>query len=172
MVNTFDPSTWETEAAGSLTLRPAWSIDWVPGQPGLLRERERPCLEKQKIKNKNKTNKTINTCPKVYIGNLWTFNPLSFGHNRNQFIANSSGHRDHSILRVKPRTFFYTCFPGEITLAPDLCQPQRLSSEEKCPSKKRPEAIDLRLPRTASLDWTSNFFLFSCFLIYLFLLSS
>jgi hypothetical protein len=32
------PSTWEAEAGGFLSLSPAWSTEWVPGQPGLHRE--------------------------------------------------------------------------------------------------------------------------------------
>jgi hypothetical protein len=32
------PSTWEAEAGGFLSSRPAWSTEWVPGQPGLHRE--------------------------------------------------------------------------------------------------------------------------------------
>jgi hypothetical protein len=35
---TFNPSTQEAEAGGSLSLRPVWSINLVPGQPGLYRE--------------------------------------------------------------------------------------------------------------------------------------
>ena len=38
MVHTFNPSTREAEAVGSLCWRPAWSSEWVPGQPGLHRE--------------------------------------------------------------------------------------------------------------------------------------
>ena len=34
---TFNPSTWEAEAA-ILSLRPAWPSQPVPGQPGLCRE--------------------------------------------------------------------------------------------------------------------------------------
>jgi hypothetical protein len=34
----FNPSTWEAEANGFLSSRPAWSAEWVPGQPGLYRE--------------------------------------------------------------------------------------------------------------------------------------
>ena len=33
-----NPSTWEAEAGRSLSSRPAWSTDQVPGQPGLHRE--------------------------------------------------------------------------------------------------------------------------------------
>ena len=38
LVHTFDPSTWEAEAGEFLSSWPAWSTEWVPGQPGLHRE--------------------------------------------------------------------------------------------------------------------------------------
>jgi hypothetical protein len=38
VAHTFNHSTWEAEAGGFLSLRPAWSTKWVPGQPGLYRE--------------------------------------------------------------------------------------------------------------------------------------
>jgi hypothetical protein len=34
----FNPSTWEAEAGGLLSSRPAWSTKCVLGQPGLHRE--------------------------------------------------------------------------------------------------------------------------------------
>jgi hypothetical protein len=34
----FNPNTREAEAGGFLSSRPAWSTEWVPGQPGLYRE--------------------------------------------------------------------------------------------------------------------------------------
>jgi hypothetical protein len=34
----FNPNTWEAEAGGFLSSRPAWSTEWVPGQPGLHRK--------------------------------------------------------------------------------------------------------------------------------------
>jgi hypothetical protein len=37
VAHTFNPSTWEAEAGGFLGSRPAWSTEWVPGQPGLQR---------------------------------------------------------------------------------------------------------------------------------------
>jgi hypothetical protein len=46
----FNPSTWEAEAGGFLSSRPAWSIEWVSGQPGIHRE-----TLSWKNKNKNKT---------------------------------------------------------------------------------------------------------------------
>jgi hypothetical protein len=38
MAHTFNPSTGEAEAGGFLSSRPAWSTEWVPGQPGLYRK--------------------------------------------------------------------------------------------------------------------------------------
>jgi hypothetical protein len=38
VAHAFNPSTGEAEAGGFLRSRPAWSTEWVPGQPGLCRE--------------------------------------------------------------------------------------------------------------------------------------
>jgi hypothetical protein len=38
VAHSFNPSTWEAEAGEFLSSRPAWSTEWVPGQPGLQRE--------------------------------------------------------------------------------------------------------------------------------------
>jgi hypothetical protein len=38
VAHTFTPCTWEAETGGFLSSRPAWSTEWVPGQPGLYRE--------------------------------------------------------------------------------------------------------------------------------------
>jgi hypothetical protein len=38
VAHAFNPSTWETEAGGFLSSKPAWSTEWVAGQPGLHRE--------------------------------------------------------------------------------------------------------------------------------------
>jgi hypothetical protein len=35
VVHTLNPSSWEAEAGGFLSLRQAWFTEWVPGQPGL-----------------------------------------------------------------------------------------------------------------------------------------
>jgi hypothetical protein len=53
---TFNPSTCEAEAGRFLSLRPAWSTEWVLGQPGLYRE---TLSQKTKTnrQNKNKNNK-------------------------------------------------------------------------------------------------------------------
>jgi hypothetical protein len=52
VVHAFNPSTWEVEAGGFLSSRPAWSTEWVPGQPGLH-------IETLSRKNKQ-TNKQTN----------------------------------------------------------------------------------------------------------------
>jgi hypothetical protein len=38
LAHTFNPNTQETEAGRDLSLRPAWSIELVPGKPWLHRE--------------------------------------------------------------------------------------------------------------------------------------
>jgi hypothetical protein len=38
VVHAFNPSNREAEAGRPLNSRPAWSTEWVPGQPGLYRE--------------------------------------------------------------------------------------------------------------------------------------
>jgi hypothetical protein len=38
VAHAFNPSTWEAEAGGFLSSRPAWTTEWVSGQPGLHRE--------------------------------------------------------------------------------------------------------------------------------------
>jgi hypothetical protein len=50
VAHTFNPSTWEAEAGGFLSSRPAWSTEWVPGQPGLHRE----TLSRRNKKNQKK----------------------------------------------------------------------------------------------------------------------
>jgi hypothetical protein len=49
----FNPNTREAEAGGLLSSRPAWSTEWVPGQPGIHRE-----TLSRKTKIKTKQNKT------------------------------------------------------------------------------------------------------------------
>jgi hypothetical protein len=58
VAHAFNPSTWEAEAGGFLSSRPAWSTEWVPGQPGLHRETlsrktNQPTKKNQKEKKVN-----------------------------------------------------------------------------------------------------------------------
>ena len=62
VAHTFNPSTWEAEAAGFLNSRPAWSTKWVPEQPGLNRETlswKKKVTNKQTKNNKKTKTKTI-----------------------------------------------------------------------------------------------------------------
>jgi hypothetical protein len=55
VVHAFNPSTWEAETGEFLSSRPAWSTEWVPGQPGLHRE----TLSQEKKKKKTLVGKTL-----------------------------------------------------------------------------------------------------------------
>jgi hypothetical protein len=63
VAHTFNPSTWETEASGFLSSRPAWSTKWVLGQPGLYRETLSQTNKQtnKQTKNKNKQTKLSRT---------------------------------------------------------------------------------------------------------------
>ena len=61
VVHAFNPCTWEAEAGGFLSWRPAWFTEWVPGQPGLHGE---TLSRKTKNKQTNKQNKI--TKSKIY----------------------------------------------------------------------------------------------------------
>jgi hypothetical protein len=52
VAHAFNPSTREAEAGGFLSSRPAWSMESVPGQPGLQRETLSQKNKKQKTKKK------------------------------------------------------------------------------------------------------------------------
>jgi hypothetical protein len=50
-MHAFHPSTWEAEAGGFLSSRPAWSTKWVQDIQGYT---EKLCFEKTKKKKKIK----------------------------------------------------------------------------------------------------------------------
>jgi hypothetical protein len=56
VAHTFNPSTWEAEAGRFLSSGPAWSTEWVPGQPRLHRE--------TLSRKKKKKIQHLNTSPK------------------------------------------------------------------------------------------------------------
>jgi hypothetical protein len=62
VANAFNLSTWEAEAGRSLSSRPAWSTEQVPGQPGLHKE-----TMHQKTKTKTKTKLKQNIKNKIKI---------------------------------------------------------------------------------------------------------
>jgi hypothetical protein len=49
VVASFNPSTRDAESSGPLSLRSAWSVEWVSGQPELHRE-----TLSRKIRKQNK----------------------------------------------------------------------------------------------------------------------
>jgi hypothetical protein len=55
VAHAFNPSTWEAEAGVFLSSRPAWSTEWVPGQPGLHWETLSQKTKKKKKKKKKKS---------------------------------------------------------------------------------------------------------------------
>jgi hypothetical protein len=60
VAHAFNPRTQEAEAGGSLSLRPAWSTQRVPGQPGLHKEtlpRKKKKLKKKILKERDKSQK-------------------------------------------------------------------------------------------------------------------
>ena len=66
VVHTFNPSTWEPEAGGSLSLRPTWSTERVLGKLGLHREALSP---KKKAKKEGEREVEIDLEP-VY-SSVW-----------------------------------------------------------------------------------------------------
>jgi hypothetical protein len=62
LAHAFNPSTWEGEAGGFLSSRPAWSTEWLPG---LNRE---TLSRKNKKQNKTKQNKTKQKNKKGWVG--------------------------------------------------------------------------------------------------------
>jgi hypothetical protein len=61
VAHAFSTSTREAEAGGFLSSRPAWSTEWVPGQPGLYRETLSRKTKKQTNKQ-TKQNKRVKFC--------------------------------------------------------------------------------------------------------------
>jgi hypothetical protein len=71
VVHTLNPSTWEAEAGEFLSSRPAWTTEWVPGQPGLYRK-----TLSQKKKQKTKNKQTNKSTLQGFVKNYWICNPI------------------------------------------------------------------------------------------------
>ena len=68
VVLAFNPSTWEAEAGGFLSLKPPWSTKWVQDSQGYT---EKPCLKKKK---KSRLTKPWGQVSKQHpsMGSAWT----------------------------------------------------------------------------------------------------
>jgi hypothetical protein len=60
VAHVFNPSTWEVEAGGFLSLRLAWSTEWLPSS-GIARAAHRNPVSKTKNKKTKQTNKNPKT---------------------------------------------------------------------------------------------------------------
>jgi hypothetical protein len=89
-VHAFNPSTQKAERGGFLSLRPAWSTERVPGQPGLHREtlsqkkkkRKKRKEKKRKERKKKKTNIQLSSPFRqlIYISYCVCLHPSTHTH--------------------------------------------------------------------------------------------
>jgi hypothetical protein len=87
---------FEAEAGRFLSSRPAWSIEWVPGQPGLHRE-----TLSRKIKKNKQTNKQTKKLSHFVFNFSQIFHPY--------FVASSlpklfHKEQEFDTLKVSPRS--------------------------------------------------------------------
>jgi len=85
LAHTFNPSTQEAEAGEPLSLRPAWSTRWVPGQPGLhteiMSEKQNKTKQPNKQPEENTTFYFLYISFKRLLGNPAVhIDPASFGY--------------------------------------------------------------------------------------------
>ena len=103
VAHTFNPSTREAEAGGSLSSRPAWSTELVPGQPRLHRETlsQKP-KKKKKKKKKRKKKKTKIPIPALQMQRqvLWVQGQPGL---QNEF-QDSWGYTEKPCLKNTPKT--------------------------------------------------------------------
>ena len=104
VAHTFNPRTWKAEAGRFLSLRPAWSIEWAPGQPGLHRE-----TPSQKNKKKKKKKEEEEKEEEEVQGYLWL---------QSKFVANlgylrwvSKKKQSLGFATVAPLSVFSVCSP-------------------------------------------------------------
>ena len=73
------PALWEAEAGGFLSSRPAWSTEWVPGQPGLYRKTLSPRNQNpKKQKTKKQQQQRFIYC--IYVSTVAVFRHTRRGH--------------------------------------------------------------------------------------------
>jgi len=83
-------STWKAEARGFLSLRPTWSTEWVPGQPGL--HRETLSSNKQTNKNRKKEKKKKKQLTGVPFGSCTVLEVCFDGNSKSCQIHRASSH--------------------------------------------------------------------------------
>jgi hypothetical protein len=95
VAHAFNPSTWEAEAGGFLSSRPAWSTKWVPGLPGLYRE----TLSWRKKKREKKTFTYLNA-------NIWNLKVHHRHLQHNCYKVTPTIQRPHLIILINPFKLF------------------------------------------------------------------
>ena len=73
VVHAFNARNWEAEAGGHLSSRPVWSIEWVPGHPGIHKE---TLPWKKKVQKTKKILKKIKKKQQLYSLPLGTDNAV------------------------------------------------------------------------------------------------
>ena len=76
VAHTFNLSTWKAEIGGFLSSGPAWSTEWVPGQPGLHREtlsRKTKKWKKETYYDRHKKVRHLNTPNALKWSLTWRF---------------------------------------------------------------------------------------------------
>jgi hypothetical protein len=68
VAHAFNPSTWEAEASGFLSSRPAWSTEWVSSRTAKTKDyTEKPWLEKPKKEKKERKKKKLDSTIKTNL---------------------------------------------------------------------------------------------------------
>ena len=68
VVHAFNSSTWEAEEGVFLSLRSAWTTEWVPGQPGLHRETLSQEEEEEEEEEEKELTNNLKNSRQKYIG--------------------------------------------------------------------------------------------------------
>jgi hypothetical protein len=128
VAHAFNPSTWEAEADGFLSSRPAWSTEWVPGQPGLHRE----TLSQKKKKKANHFHGSVSKAS-------WFLNVVEWklGHSGNQRNTKLLILTNCSINRAWTDPLDRWWFRTQRKLAVSLSETRRANQGQEPPQSKR-----------------------------------
>jgi hypothetical protein len=108
VAHTFNPSTLEAEAGGFLSSRPAWSTEWVPGQPGLHRKTLSRKPKPNQTKKKGKKEKHF-LCPLIvsiiiHLALVWLDLLLPENHSPVVQYFKYAGNELSSIRHIHPKS--------------------------------------------------------------------